>query len=101
MLKLDVGTYVPDPTDTSGYNSDIIGKHSPSDFSKVSTLNTKPKGVSWVTFDKTSGSSGSATPRIFVGVASMGSNNVFVTNDGGSTCKLLIFFGFSPQKSPY
>ncbi|KJA29887.1 carbohydrate-binding module family 1 protein [Hypholoma sublateritium FD-334 SS-4] len=62
----NAGTYVPDPTDTTGYNSDIIG-------------------ISWVTFDKTSGSSGSATPRIFVGVASMGSNNVFVTNDGGST----------------
>ncbi|KAH9486753.1 Xyloglucanase [Psilocybe cubensis] len=60
------GTYIPDPTDTSGYNSDKIG-------------------ISWVTFDKTSGTSGSATPRIFVGVASKGSNNVFVTNDGGNT----------------
>jgi xyloglucan-specific exo-beta-1,4-glucanase len=39
-----------------------------------------------VTFDKTSGTSGKATPRIFVGVASNGTSNVFVTNDGGSTC---------------
>ncbi|KAF8973745.1 hypothetical protein BDZ97DRAFT_1912214 [Flammula alnicola] len=62
----NTGTYVPDPTDTTGYNNDIIG-------------------ISWVTFDKTSGASGSATPRIFVGVASKGSNNIFVTNDGGST----------------
>ncbi|KAK0473162.1 hypothetical protein IW261DRAFT_1658654 [Armillaria novae-zelandiae] len=60
------GTYVPDPTDTSGYNSDIIG-------------------ISWVTFDSTSGSSGSATPRIFVGVANQGSSNIFVSENGGST----------------
>ncbi|KAJ3823892.1 hypothetical protein F5878DRAFT_532412 [Lentinula raphanica] len=57
---------VPDPTDTTGYNSDIIG-------------------ISWVTFDSTSGSTGKATPRIFVGVANMGSNNVFVSEDAGST----------------
>ncbi|OBZ79136.1 Xyloglucanase [Grifola frondosa] len=61
-----VGTYVPDPTDTSGYNSDIIG-------------------LSWVTFDSTSGSSGNATPRIFVGVANNGTNNIFVSNDAGAT----------------
>ncbi|KAK0505873.1 hypothetical protein EDD18DRAFT_1372643 [Armillaria luteobubalina] len=60
------GTYVPDSTDTSGYNSDIIG-------------------ISWVTFDSTSGSSGSATPRIFVGVANQGSSNIFVSENGGST----------------
>ncbi|KAJ8495839.1 hypothetical protein ONZ51_g1485 [Trametes cubensis] len=61
-----VGTYVPDPTDTSGYNSDIMG-------------------LSWVTFDSTSGSSGKATPRIFVGVANKGSNNIFVSTDAGAT----------------
>ncbi|RPD82611.1 Oligoxyloglucan reducing end-specific cellobiohydrolase [Lentinus tigrinus ALCF2SS1-7] len=60
-----VGTYVPDPTDTSGYNNDIMG-------------------LSWVTFDTTSGSSGKATPRIFVGVANKGSDNVFVSDDAGS-----------------
>ncbi|KAI0793439.1 Oligoxyloglucan reducing end-specific cellobiohydrolase [Abortiporus biennis] len=60
------GTYVPDPTDTSGYNNDKIG-------------------ISWVTFDSTSGSSGKATPRIFVGVANKGSSNIFVSNDAGST----------------
>ncbi|KAI0651786.1 hypothetical protein C8Q79DRAFT_898736 [Trametes meyenii] len=61
-----VGTYVPDPTDTSGYNNDIMG-------------------LSWVTFDTTSGSSGKATPRIFVGVANKGSNNIFVSSDTGAT----------------
>ncbi|CAL1695971.1 unnamed protein product [Somion occarium] len=60
------GTYIPDPTDTSGYNNDKIG-------------------VSWVTFDSTSGSSDKATPRIFVGVANQGSDNIFVSNDAGST----------------
>ncbi|KAF9270407.1 Oligoxyloglucan reducing end-specific cellobiohydrolase [Marasmius fiardii PR-910] len=62
----NTGTYIPDPSDSSGYNADKIG-------------------IAWVTFDSTSGTSGKATPRIFVGVANKGSNNVFVTNDGGST----------------
>ena len=61
------GTYIPDPNDANGYNNDKVG-------------------ISFVTFDSTSGSSGNATPRIFVGVASVGSSNVFVSNDGGSTC---------------
>ncbi|KAF5382967.1 hypothetical protein D9757_006364 [Collybiopsis confluens] len=60
------GTYIPDPTDPTGYNSDKIG-------------------IAWVTFDSTSASSGKATPRIFVGVANLGSNNIFVSQDGGST----------------
>ncbi|TFK76921.1 Oligoxyloglucan reducing end-specific cellobiohydrolase [Pluteus cervinus] len=60
------GTYIPDPSDTNGLNGDKVG-------------------IAWVTFDKASGTSGKATPRIFVGVANKGANNVFVTNDGGST----------------
>ncbi|OCH96472.1 Oligoxyloglucan reducing end-specific cellobiohydrolase [Obba rivulosa] len=61
------GNYAPDPTDTSGYNSDLIG-------------------LAWVTFDPTSGTSGSPTPRIFVGVVSNGTQeNVFVSEDAGST----------------
>ncbi|SJL05981.1 related to endoglucanase [Armillaria ostoyae] len=62
----DVGTYVVDATDTSGYNSD-------------------PLGIAFVTFDSTSGSSGSPTPRIFVGVASNGTDNIFVSEDAGDT----------------
>ncbi|KAG8932021.1 hypothetical protein FRC02_001774 [Tulasnella sp. 418] len=58
------GTYVQDPSNE--YSADIVG-------------------LSWITFDKTSGTSGNATPRIFVGVANLGSNNVFVSEDGGST----------------
>ncbi|KAG6845973.1 hypothetical protein H0H87_011021 [Tephrocybe sp. NHM501043] len=60
------GTYIPDSTDTTGYNNDKIG-------------------IAWVTFDKSSGSSGSATPRIFVGVANAGSSNIFVTTNGGTS----------------
>lgn len=62
----DGGSYIPDPTDTTGYNSDKIG-------------------ISFVTFDSNSGSSGSATPRIFVGVANLGSTNIYVSEDAGST----------------
>ena len=57
-----------------------------------------------MTFDSTSGSSGEATPRIFAGVANLASDNVFVSEDGGSTCKHLgrsirlsaILTGFPP-----
>jgi len=65
---LETGSYIPDPSDTTGYNSDKIG-------------------IAWVTFDKSSGSSGSATPRIFVGVANKGTNSVYVSTNGGSSCE--------------
>lgn len=63
-----IGTYAPDPTDTSGINSDKIG-------------------ITWVTFDSTSGFIGQPTPRIFVGVADVGTDNIFVSDDAGSTCQ--------------
>lgn len=63
-----LGTYIQDSSDSRGYNSDIAG-------------------ISWVTFDSTSGTAGSATPRIFVGVANLGADSVFVSNDAGATCK--------------
>lgn len=61
-----VGTYIEDPSDSTGYESDIVG-------------------IAWVTFDPTSGTSGTPTPRIFVGVANLGSNSVFVTENAGGT----------------
>lgn len=64
------GTFAPDPTDTTGYNNDKTG-------------------ITFVTFDSTSGSSGTATPRIFVGVGNKGSDNIFVSNNAGSTCMFL------------
>ncbi|KAL5482494.1 hypothetical protein ACEPAI_9088 [Sanghuangporus weigelae] len=60
-----VGTYAQDPSDTSGIGDDLMG-------------------IAWITFDKNSvGSNGSN--RIFVGVANMGSDNVFVSEDAGAT----------------
>lgn len=60
------GTYIPVPGDSNDYNTDIVG-------------------IAWVTFDSTSGASGEPTPRIFVGVANKGSDNIFVSSDAGST----------------
>jgi xyloglucan-specific exo-beta-1,4-glucanase len=62
----NVGTYVPDSTDTTGYNSDKIG-------------------LSFVTFDSTSGTTGGATSRIFVGTMDNITASVYVSNDAGST----------------
>jgi xyloglucan-specific exo-beta-1,4-glucanase len=61
-----VGTYIPDPTDTTGYNSDIIG-------------------LTWVTFDSTSSLLNGATSRIFVGTADNTTASVYVSNDAGAT----------------
>lgn len=43
-------------------------------------------GIAFVTFDSTSASAGTATPRIFVGVASLGVNNLYVSENGGTSC---------------
>ncbi|KAJ7071296.1 Oligoxyloglucan reducing end-specific cellobiohydrolase [Mycena amicta] len=66
-----VGTYAPDPTDSTGYNSALIG-------------------IAWVTFDSTSGTSGTATPRIFVGVANVGTTNIYVSTNAGSTWSAVV-----------
>lgn len=61
-----VGTYAPDPSDTYGYNSDL-------------------QGLTFVTFDSTSGTTGGATSRIFVGTADNVTASVYVSEDAGST----------------
>ncbi|KAH6644909.1 family 74 glycoside hydrolase [Truncatella angustata] len=61
-----VGTFAPNPSDTTGYNNDI-------------------QGLNWVTFDSTSGTTSGATSRIFVGVADNTTASVYVSNDAGST----------------
>ena len=68
LIACILGTYIQDPSDPNA--NDIIG-------------------ISWVTFDSTSGTAGSATLRIFVGVANLGADSVFVSNDAGATCKRL------------
>ncbi|ORY58433.1 family 74 glycoside hydrolase [Pseudomassariella vexata] len=61
-----VGTFAPDPSDTNNYNND-------------------KQGLLWVTFDSTSGTTGGATSRIFVGTADNITASVYVTNDAGAT----------------
>lgn len=59
------GNYVQDPTDTSGYAADN-------------------QGIAWVTFDESTGTSGSATRTIYVGVADK-DNAVYRSTDAGAT----------------
>ncbi|KAJ7783483.1 hypothetical protein DFH07DRAFT_864490 [Mycena maculata] len=58
------------------------------DISLLSTLRSlahdRCTGIAWITFDSTSGTSGTATPRIFVGVANQGSSNIFVSTNTGT-----------------
>jgi hypothetical protein len=61
----NVGNYVADPSDTSGYSSDN-------------------QGIAWVTFDESTGTAGSATRTIYVGVADL-QNAVYRSTDGGAT----------------
>ncbi|WP_405895694.1 cellulose binding domain-containing protein [Streptomyces sp. NBC_00104] len=61
----NVGNYVADPSDTSGYSSDN-------------------QGIVWVTFDETTGTSGNATRTIYVGVADK-DNAVYRSTDAGAT----------------
>lgn len=60
-----VGTYIPDPKDPNGLNSDI-------------------QGLAFVTFDSTSDTLNGATSRIFVGTAD-NTASVYVSDDAGAT----------------
>ena len=61
----NAGNYQQDPSDTTGYASDN-------------------QGVVWVTFDESTGTSGTATRSIYVGVADL-QNSVYRSTDGGAT----------------
>jgi hypothetical protein len=65
----NVGNYVQDPSDTSGYASDN-------------------QGIVWVTFDESTGTAGSATKTIYVGVADK-ENAVYRSTDAGATWQRL------------
>ncbi|MCK9399452.1 MAG: hypothetical protein M0Q51_05590 [Bacteroidales bacterium] len=54
-----------------------------STFPVASTANGN--GICFVRFDESQGTPGSATQNIFVGVSRSGSNNLFVSHDGGNT----------------
>ncbi|MGW4026718.1 cellulose binding domain-containing protein [Streptomyces sp. NPDC005009] len=59
------GNYAQDPSDTSGYASDN-------------------QGITWVTFDESTGGAGTATGTIYVGVADK-ENAVYRSTDAGAT----------------
>jgi hypothetical protein len=61
----NVGNYVQDPTDTSGYASDN-------------------QGIAWVTFDESTGTGTNATGTLYVGVADK-ENAVYRSTDAGAT----------------
>jgi hypothetical protein len=63
------GNYAQDPGDTSGYASDN-------------------QGIVWVTFDESTGTAGSATKTIYVGVADK-DNAVYRSTDAGATWQRL------------
>ncbi|MFI1001877.1 cellulose binding domain-containing protein [Streptomyces galbus] len=65
----NAGTYVQDPSDTSGYASDN-------------------QGIVWVNFDESTGTAGTATKTIYVGVADQG-NAVYRSTDAGATWQRL------------
>lgn len=62
----NTGTYIVDPTDSSGLNSDKMG-------------------LAFVTFDSTSGLINGATSRIFVGTADNITASVYVSEDAGAS----------------
>ena len=61
-----MGDYVQNAADANGYQSD-------------------PIGVGSIVFDTTSGTTGGATTRIFVSVATVTGSSVYVSNNAGST----------------
>jgi hypothetical protein len=52
------------------------------------TTTTNGNGIDFVVFDETSGN-GSATQRIFVGVSRIGADNIYVSEDGGTTWNVI------------
>ncbi|GHH93076.1 cellulose binding domain-containing protein [Streptomyces capillispiralis] len=65
----NVGNYAQDPGDTTGYASDN-------------------QGIVWVTFDESTGTPGSATKTVYVGVADK-ENAVYRSTDAGATWQRL------------
>jgi len=76
-----VGSYAPNPGDSSGYSSDLIG-------------------VIWVTFDKRTGKPGHATQTIYVGVADLGTS-IYRSFDGGMSWEALPGQPTSPAFMPH
>jgi xyloglucan-specific exo-beta-1,4-glucanase len=64
------GTYIEDSTDTYDYLTSI-------------------QGIYWVVFDESTGTSGSATQTIYVGVGDKNGNCIYRSTNGGSTWALV------------
>ena len=79
----NVGNYVQDPSDTNGYL-------------------TATRACVWVTFDPTSGTKGSPTKTIYVGVADK-DNTVYRSTDAGATWSRVAGqpTGFIPHKGVF
>ncbi len=75
------GNYRADPNDPNGINSD-------------------PLGVVWVVFDKSTGTPGTPTQSIYVGVADLG-QSVYRSTDGGVTWAALAGQPTSPAFMPH
>ncbi|MFI7274915.1 cellulose binding domain-containing protein [Streptomyces sp. NPDC049879] len=74
------GDYAPNPSDTSGYESALVG-------------------VAWVTFDPASGTAGSPTPTLYAGVADL-QESIYRSTDAGATWEAVPGqpTGFLPHK---
>ncbi|KAI9050188.1 hypothetical protein LZ554_006329 [Drepanopeziza brunnea f. sp. 'monogermtubi'] len=68
-----------------------------------SSYTSDPVGIAWITFDTTTGTKGTATPRIFVGVVDSG-QSVFKSEDAGVTWSWVSGepqLGFVPHKGVF
>lgn len=79
-----VGTYVVDPTDTSGYNSDL-------------------QGLAFVLFDPSSRVVRGVSSRIYVGTAVLNDSSIYVSDDGGQTFQAIPKqpIGYLPHKAKF
>ncbi|CAL3964570.1 unnamed protein product [Diplocarpon coronariae] len=68
-----------------------------------SSYTSDPVGIAWITFDTTTGTKGTATPRIFIGVVDAG-QSVFKSEDSGVTWAWVSGepqLGFIPHKGVF
>lgn len=81
------GTFAQTPSDTSGTPHSTCHKLVYVLTIGTSGYNSDPIGVGWIVFDTTGPKTAAGTSRIFVGVESVGSPSIWVSEDAGVTCK--------------
>jgi xyloglucan-specific exo-beta-1,4-glucanase len=79
-----MGNYPEDPSDTTGYQSDLTGLAS-------------------LVFDTTSGTTNGATSKIFVGTAHVNASSVYVSNNAGATWSAIAGqpIGYFPERMKF